>query len=332
MPSLKAHNTFGIDVQAAQILSLSSNSDLTYFSDRSLPSPFIILGGGSNVLFTKDWTGTVLLNRFKGIRIDWINENEALVCAKSGEVWHQLVLQTLEWGLGGLENLSLIPGTVGAAPIQNIGAYGVELTDVFDHLTAFKIESGEFVAFNREECAFGYRDSYFKNEGKGKYFITEVCLKLSRKSPIRAEYGDIKQILQDKLIEIPTHKDISEAVCQIRRSKLPDPEVLGNAGSFFKNPVISNAQFEALKTNHPDIPGYPDQTGNTVKVPAGWLIEKCGWKGKRINETGSHTKQALVLVNYGNASGEEIYQLAQQIMHDVLNKFGINIQTEVNIL
>lgn len=332
MPSLKSYNTFGIDVQATQIKSLHSEEDLKYFFDQTLPHPLLILGGGSNILFTKNWEGTVLLNQIKGIRIEWSNDDEALIYAASGEIWHHLVLKSLEYGLGGLENLSLIPGTVGAAPIQNIGAYGVELTDRFQHLKAYNIETAEFEEFSREDCRFGYRDSIFKKEAKGKYFITEICLKLSRNQAINAEYGDIRQVLKNKNISSPTHKDISEAVCEIRKSKLPDPLVLGNAGSFFKNPLILLEQYNLLKNKYPDIPGYPDKDQVHVKVPAGWLIEKCGWKGKRIHETGSHAQQALVLVNYGNATGAEIYSLAQDIIEDVNAKFGITIQAEVNIL
>lgn len=330
--SLKSYNTFGVDAACQNLVEIHSVEDWKDFiRSKKYPEPYMFLGGGSNVLFKSDWPGTVFVNRIKGILIEWLNEEEAYLTAGSGETWHDLVLKSLDYGLGGIENLSLIPGTVGAAPMQNIGAYGVELKETFHHLKAVHLDTLETVIFDKSSCAFGYRESVFKHELKGLYFITEVCLKLSKKAPIRDSYGAIRDLLTQKGISHPTFRDISEIVCEIRRSKLPDPAVLGNAGSFFKNPVISNALFEKIKESYPNIPSYPAETGH-VKIAAGWLIEQCGWKGRISGQTGSHKDQALVLVNYGHATGDEIYRCANQIRHDVMNTFGIDLSMEVNII
>jgi UDP-N-acetylmuramate dehydrogenase len=330
--SLKAYNTFGIEANAAHFLSIDKVEHLqTLLKAKALPQPLLILGGGSNLLFTKDWNGTVLQNNIKGIEIDWINNNDAIVKVGSGEIWHQLVLNSLILGLGGLENLSLIPGTVGAAPMQNIGAYGVEIKTVFHQLEALNLETLEIETFNTNDCNFGYRESVFKHEAKNKYFIASVSFRLSKNSTLNTSYGAIEEELMRLKVKKPTHKDVSNAVVAIRQSKLPDPVILGNAGSFFKNPAITITDFKALLIKYPDLPSYP-LNEEQVKVPAGWLIEHCGWKGKKIGETGSHKNQALVLVNYGNATGIEIYQLSKEIIASVKAKFKISLNTEVNII
>lgn len=330
--SLKPYNTFGVEAHCSRLLEITSAHELIeLLSSGTLPEPYLFLGGGSNVLFKSDWPGTVLLNRIKGVRVEWMNDQEALLFAGSGENWHQLVLKSLEFGLGGIENLSLIPGTAGAAPMQNIGAYGVELKDTFDHLKAINLKTLETEIFDKKACAFGYRESVFKHEKKGQYFITEICLKLHKNAPIKDTYGAIRDLLSQKGIDQPSYKDISEVVCEIRKSKLPDPAILGNAGSFFKNPVISEEHYNQLKEKYPTLPSYPAEAGK-VKTAAGWLIEQCGWKGKVSGQTGSHKDQALVLVNYGNATGEEIYQCARNIQQDVMDTFGIEFNMEVNII
>ena len=302
---------------------------LEFAEEKSVP--ILVLGGGSNVLFVKDYDGLVILNRIAGVETVREDENEIMLKCGAGENWHQLVLSCVEKGYGGLENLSLIPGTVGAAPIQNIGAYGVELVDVFESLEAFDIEERKAKTFTKKECAFGYRDSIFKRELKGKVIITSVALKLSKKPELNFSYSSLKEKLEEKGITNPTIKDISEAVIEVRQSKLPDPAEIGNTGSFFKNPVISVYQFDELKSSYPELPGYP-VSERQVKVPAGWLIEQTGWKGKRVGEAGVHDKQALVLVNYGKATGEEIWALANQIIESVQKQFDIRLTAEVNIL
>ncbi len=311
---------------------MNSLAELKEVIAESPEEQFMFLGGGSNVLFCKDYEGLVIKNAIKGIHI--INEDDTSVTLKvySGEVWHDLVMHCVERNWGGIENLSLIPGTVGAAPMQNIGAYGVELEKVFVELEAFNLHTFELHTFNKTSCAFGYRESVFKRQLKGLYFIYSVTIRLDKQPKISVEYGDIQQVIIDKGIALPdaTIKDVSDAVIQIRSSKLPDPKVLGNSGSFFKNPVISREQFEQLQLQYPDIKGFPNEAG--VKVPAAWLIEQCGWKGKRVGETGAHARQALVLVNYGNATGNEVYQMALTIIQSVKDTFGIQLEPEVNII
>lgn len=329
--SLKQFNTFGIEVSCSKLVVIHSVSELIGYLKNQKSEEFYILGGGSNVLFTQNFNGTVLLNRIEGISYKWLNENDAFVTAGSGEVWHQLVTDTLKQNLGGLENLSLIPGTVGAAPMQNIGAYGVELKDIFVELKALNLGTLEEEVFRSSDCAFGYRESVFKHALKNKYFITSVTLRLSRKAHLNTSYGAIESELNAMGIKHPDFKDVSRAVINIRQSKLPDPAVIGNAGSFFKNPVVSSEHYAKLLAQFPEMPSYPAGE-HQLKIPAGWLIEQCGWKGKQIGNTGSHAKQALVLVNYGNATGREIFKLANAIQQSVKDKFEIKLEMEVNII
>lgn len=330
--SLKPYNTFGLDVKTALFCEVHSLNDLKQCLLENPHDEFMFLGGGSNVLFCKDYDGLIIRNAIKGMHVEREDDQHVWLKAFSGEVWHDLVLHCVDKAWGGIENLSLIPGTVGAAPMQNIGAYGVELEKVFVELEALDLTTLETKIFNKEQCAFGYRESVFKRALKGQYFIYSVTLKLEKHPVINVEYGDIRQTLLENGIE-PTQasiKDVSNAVIAIRSSKLPNPAELGNSGSFFKNPVISVDQFESLKLMYPEIKGFPQDNG--VKVPAAWLIEQCGWKGKRVGETGSHAKQALVLVNYGNAKGEEIYLLAMDIIQSVQEKFGVQLEPEVNLI
>lgn len=331
--ALKSLNTFGIEASAACFSTFSSVQELTSILSEPQVRDMnkLILGGGSNILFTQNFDGLVLKNNIKGIRVVSENAQEVLLQAGAGEVWHDLVMHAVHQNMGGLENLSLIPGTVGASPIQNIGAYGVELKDVFESLEALDIQSLNLKKFSISECDFGYRDSVFKNKLKGKFVITSVTFRLQKNPGLNISYGAIKDTLQAAGIEAPTIQAVSDAVVQIRRSKLPDPAVIGNAGSFFKNPEIEESQFLELKKTYPDMPSYPTVPGK-VKVPAGWLNEQCGWKGKTIGQAGVHKNQALVLVNYGGAKGADIKQLAKDIQASVLEKFGIAIETEVNIL
>jgi UDP-N-acetylmuramate dehydrogenase len=291
------------------------------------------LGGGSNILFTQPVTGLLLKNEIKGIAVTRTWSQKVHVTVGGGENWHAFVLWAVQNGYGGVENLSLIPGTVGAAPVQNIGAYGVELKDVMVRLRAVELETGKLRTFSKRDCAFGYRDSIFKRAAKGKYLITEVVFSLTRsRHRIYIQYGDIAQTLQTILgdEQQPTIADVSRAVIQIRSSKLPDPAQIGNCGSFFKNPEISAEQFQWIKARFPQAPGYPLPDGK-VKIPAGWLIEQCGWKGKRVGNTGCYEKQALVIVNHGGATGPEVQQLAADIIQSVLEKFEVALEPEVNI-
>lgn len=330
--SLKTFNTFGINVQADNFVAIGSFDDLNQaFEHQLFAHKCLILGGGSNVLFTGDFAGTIFKNNLKGISILEQDDATVLIKAASGEIWHDLVMYCVQNNFAGVENLSLIPGTVGAAPMQNIGAYGVELIDVFESLSAFDVIEGTNRIFTKEECDFGYRSSVFKTIYKDRYFITDVTLRLSKSPVLNISYGAIKDVLAEKNIIHPTIKDISEAVIAIRKSKLPDPKILGNAGSFFKNPEIPESFYLQLKTTFPEMPGYPTAVGFT-KVPAGWLIEQCGWKGKQVGNTGAHKNQALVLVNYGNATGAEIMQHAFTIQQSVQEKFGITIVPEVNLI
>jgi UDP-N-acetylmuramate dehydrogenase len=295
-------------------------------------TPYLILGGGSNVLFTQDYPGTIICNRIGGIEMQEASDNTVLVTAGAGVVWHTLVSECVHRGLGGIENLALIPGTCGAAPIQNIGAYGVELKDVFHSLQALDTETGEIHSFHTEACHFGYRDSIYKSTHKGKYIILNITLRL-HKAPhtLKTEYGAIMDALKEFGISKPGIQDIMEAVMHIRSTKLPDPKVTGNAGSFFKNPEIPDAQAHELKQRFPGLVAYPAGPGYQ-KIAAGWLIEQCGWKGHREGDAGVHPKQALVLVNYVQAAGNEIVQLAKKIQDSVLHTFGISLMPEVNIL
>ncbi|HFB99818.1 MAG TPA: UDP-N-acetylmuramate dehydrogenase [Phaeodactylibacter sp.] len=328
--SLQSLNTFGIEAKAESFVEVHSVKELQGVLKENNASIFV-LGGGSNLLLTKDIKGLVIHNNIKGRKIEREFKHVAYVSAGGGENWHQFVLWTIEKGLGGIENLSLIPGRVGASPIQNIGAYGVELKDVFHRLEAVELATGELRVFRKKDCAFGYRESIFKKKYKGKFCITKVVLKLSKRPKINLTYGAIAQTLALQNIKNPTIKEVSNAVIQIRSSKLPDPAELGNSGSFFKNPEISKRQFRSLQKAFPHIVFYPLKN-EKIKIPAGWLIEQCGWKGKRIGNTGCHAQQALVLVNYGNATGKEIQTLALKIMDSVKTKFGIELKMEVNVV
>jgi UDP-N-acetylmuramate dehydrogenase len=331
--SLKAYNTFGLDVKAQKLYIVEQESDLQALEDLGVfENEHLILGGGSNVLLTNDFDGSVILIATTGK--EEIDSNSETVTAKfaAGEIWHNCVLWAIEKNFGGIENLSLIPGTVGAAPMQNIGAYGVEIKDTFKRLKAFNKKTGSFEFFNAEDCEFGYRESVFKHKLKDQYIITSVEFTLTKSNhKINTSYGAISGVLEQKEIHNPTIKDVSDAVIEIRQSKLPDPKKIGNSGSFFKNPVVDNAIAERIKNDFPNMPAYPAAEGKT-KLAAGWLIEQCGWKGKRVGETGSHAKQALVLVNYGNAKGAEIWNLAMVIQDSVKEKFGVEIQPEVNVI
>ena len=334
--SLKNHNTFGVDVSAKYFAEVSSTEELLAVLKNHQLSTInfqpLFLGGGSNILFTKDFEGLVIQLNLKGISEEIISDHEVLVTSKAGENWHEFVQFCLAKNYGGLENLSLIPGNVGTSPMQNIGAYGTEIKDTFVSCKVLNLETLEVEEFNNEKCNFGYRESIFKREGKGKYVILEVTFKLTTKThSIKTEYGAIKSELEHLGIENPTIQEVSKAVINIRQSKLPDPKVLGNAGSFFKNPTIPLSQFEELKEKFSTIPGYPN--GDFVKVPAGWLIEQCGWKGKQIGNVGSHELQSLVIVNKtGNASGKEIFDFSTMIIESVKEKFGIELEREVNII
>lgn len=329
--SLKPFNTFGIDVKATRFATFASPEELGQILKDNINKPLLILGGGSNLLLTKDFDGLVLKNEIKGIEVISETANEVLIRSGAGEVWHEFVLYCISKNYCGIENLSLIPGSVGASPMQNIGAYGVEIKDVFDKLEAVEIATGEIHTFDNETCEFGYRESIFKHAVKNQYVITNVYFKLSKTQNTNTSYGAINQQLEVMGIINPTIKDVSDAVIAIRSSKLPNPKEIGNAGSFFKNPVIEHAHYQEILKNYPNAPSYPVGEQH-VKVPAGWLIETAGWKGKVVGETGVHKNQALVLVNYGDATGKEIYQLSTDIIEDIERKFKILLTREVNIL
>lgn len=330
--SLKTYNTFGIDAKAKWFVSVSNQEELKKVIKSNRDKPKFILGGGSNMLLTKDIDALVIHINLKGIRVIDQSNDEVWIECQAGENWHEFVMWTLEHNYGGLENLSLIPGNVGSAPIQNIGAYGVEIKDTFVRCEAVNINTGEPEIFEKNRCEFGYRESIFKNECKDKFIITSVIFKLSKNNHrLNTSYGNIDTELKKKGIDKPTIQDVSNAVIAIRQSKLPDPKQLGNSGSFFKNPVISASEFQAIIRKHPDMPHYI-VSDTEVKIPAGWLIEQSGFKGKRFDDAGVHEKQALVLVNYGNATGNEVWNLAKKIQETVTGKFGIHIETEVNII
>lgn len=332
--SLKPYNTFGVDAKAKYFIEIHNIEELkdalNFSKEKSLS--LLFLGGGSNILLTKDFDGLAIKLNLKGISEENLNNNEVLVTAKAGENWHEFVMFCLSKNYGGLENLSLIPGNVGTSPMQNIGAYGTEIKDVFVNCQVLNLENQTVETFDLEKCRFGYRDSIFKQEGKGKYIILEVTFKLTKENHhIKTEYGAITSELQNLGIEKPTIQDVSQAVINIRQSKLPDPKQIGNAGSFFKNPTIPLAQFEALQQKFENIQGYPN--GAMVKVPAGWLIEQCGWKGKQIGNVASHKLQSLVIINAtGTATGKEIFDFSTEIINSVKEKFGIELEREVNII
>ena len=330
--SLKPYNTFGIDVKAKHFVSINNIQDLKDILNLSEYPEKLIIGGGSNILLTQDFNGLVVHINIKGINIVSEDEDSVIIKANAGENWHEFVLYCINKGYGGVENLSLIPGNVGTAPIQNIGAYGVELKDTFVSCEAISIESLSLQSFAKADCNFGYRNSIFKQEAKNKYIITSVNFKLTKKNhKLNINYGAISSELEAMQISHPTIKTISEAVINIRQSKLPNPKEIGNSGSFFKNPVISKTHYNTLIKNFEELPCYR-VSDDLVKVPAGWLIEKAGFKGKRFGDYGVHKKQALVLVNYGNANGTDILNLSRLIQKTVKRLFDISIEAEVNIL
>lgn len=328
--SLKRFNTFGIEAKARELVRITNLDELRDLLPRLQEERFLFLGGGSNVLFINDFDGLVILNEIKGKEVSADDMGQAIVYAQSGENWHELVLWTIDQGYFGLENMSLIPGTVGAAPMQNIGAYGVEFRDICVSVEAFDLKTGELKTFLNEDCEFGYRESVFKRALRDQYFIYQVKIKLSANNPIHAEYGNIKEILKSKGISSPSHRDISDAVIAIRSSKLPNPAEIGNAGSFFKNPVVNISKANSLLEKYPNAPNYPD--GDKVKIPAGWLIEQCGFKGYRDGNVGSHKDQALVIINYGGATGREVYDYSEKIIREVENKFNFVLEREVNMI
>ncbi len=329
---LRHHNSFGLAARCAYFVRIDDATEIPQAVDMAthLGKPMLVLGGGSNMLFTRDYDGTVLHMAIPGIEIYSENEDEVIVEAGAGVVWHELVLWAVAKGYGGLENLSLIPGTVGASPIQNIGAYGVELKDVFHKLRGYHFDKG-FMEFDAIACGFGYRQSIFKSELKGKFLVSAVFFRLQKKPSLKTTYGAIQEELEKLGKSDYTIADISEVVCRIRQSKLPDPSTIGNAGSFFKNPEVEEEAYARLKISFPDMPAYPAKTGFT-KISAAWLIEQCGWKGKVVGHTGTYAKHALVLVNHGGASGPEIWALAKEIIGSVFDKFGIQLEPEVNII
>ncbi|MBK9730644.1 MAG: UDP-N-acetylmuramate dehydrogenase [Chitinophagaceae bacterium] len=331
--SLQSYNTFGIAVTAKYFAEITSTEEFkALVSDPEFKNENkLILGGGSNILFTKNFDGLVIKNSIAGINVVKEDIYHTWVKAGAGEPWHPLVLFCVAHNLAGIENLSLIPGCVGAGPMQNIGAYGVEIKDTCEEVEAMNMLTGEKRIFSNADCEFGYRESVFKHKLKDQFLITAVTLRLNKIFKPHINYGDIKRTLEEMRVNEITIKAVSDAVIKIRSTKLPDPKVIGNAGSFFKNPVVSKKQFNALIAKNPLMPNYP-QKGGEMKIPAGWLIEQCGWKGKVVGHTGAHKSQALVLVNYGDATGDEIYNLALDIQKSVLEKFGIEITPEVNLI
>ena len=328
--NLKEYNTFGISVKAEMFAVFSSIEELKQILSFRNNKKLLILGGGSNLLLTKDFDGLVIKNEIKRFEVIEETASEVIVESGAGENWHEFVLNCIDKGFGGIENLSLIPGSVGASPMQNIGAYGVEIKDVFESLSAYHIASGEIHYFDKTKCEFGYRESIFKNKVKGEYIILTVTFRLTKNPTINSSYGAINEQLKVMGIQEPTIKELSAAVIAIRQSKLPDPKIIGNAGSFFKNPTVEIDLLEQIQKNYPDIPNYPAVNGK--KLAAGWLIEKAGWKGRTFDNYGVHKLQALVLVNYGNCTGQEIFDLSSQIIQDVFEKFGVLLEREVNIL
>ncbi len=328
---LKEYNTFGIQSIARRFARFSSVEELNQLLDQRGNDRLLVLGGGSNILFTKDFNGLVIRNEIKGFEILQEDTDSVLVKAGAGEVWHEFVLKCIEMNFGGIENLSLIPGSVGASPMQNIGAYGVEIKDVFDSLEAYEIATGKLKTFSHADCRFGYRESVFKRELKDQYIIVSVTFRLSKKHQINSSYGIIEEELKKNSIISPTIKDISNAVIAIRSSKLPNPKEIGNAGSFFKNPVVDTSILEEIQTNYENVPNYP-AGNNKVKLAAGWLIEKAGWKGKTFSTYGVHKNQALVLVNYNDTKGSDLLALSEQIIADIEKKFNVSLEREVNII
>lgn len=328
---LKPFNTFGVEAKAAHFTRFRSVAELEERLASVNGQAAFILGGGSNILLTQDVQALVLKNEIKGIEMLEKNDDFVWLRVGAGEVWHDFVLYCVEHAYAGVENLSLIPGNVGASPMQNIGAYGVEVKDVIQEVEAFDLERKQVQRFSNAECEFGYRESVFKRALKGKYVITHVTFKLSTNPKINTSYGAIESELKARGISNPSIRDVSDAVIAIRQSKLPDPKQIGNAGSFFKNPVVEVSLYEKIKAGHPGVPSYPAEAGK-VKIPAGWLIEQAGWKGKTFGNCGVHKNQALVLVNYGGASGRQIWDLSTMILEDIKSKFGVELEREVNVI
>jgi len=330
--SLKQYTTFGCNEIARYFTSIPSQDALveaiTWCKEKQIP--YFILGTGSNVLFTKPFEGLIIKMEVIGIKKTNETATDVFLSVGAGENWHHFVSYCVQKGWGGIENLSLIPGTVGASPIQNIGAYGVEVEESIESVTALDTQSNQWITLSNSQCAFGYRNSLFKKE-KNRYLITTVQFVLKKQPQLRTDYGSIKEILHEKNIKNPSLANLSNAIVQIRTSKLPDPAKLGNAGSFFKNPSVSKTNFEILKTNFPELIAYPI-SDDTYKLAAGWLIENCGWKGVRKGNVGCYDKQSLVIVNYGQATGKEIYDFSEEIIQSVLTKFNIVLEREVNIL
>lgn len=331
---LKPYNTFGIQVASRFFSAIKNTEELRSLLQNPTfkNMPIFLLGGGSNVLFTQNFSGLVIKNEIKGIDLIKEDNDHIWLRVGAGENWHELVMHCVNHGYGGIENLSLIPGTVGAAPIQNIGAYGVELKDVFHQLEAMRVDDGALVTFSHQQCEFGYRDSVFKTKFKNQFVITHVTLRLLKKPNFNISYGALQEVLQKNNISELTLKAVSDAVMTVRRSKLPDPQLIGNAGSFFKNPVIPESDFHRWQNKFPTIPHFSTNSADFVKISAGWLIEQCGWKGKRQGDVGTYDKQALVIVNYGSGTGAAIQQFAQQIQQSVFDTFRIQLTPEVNII
>ncbi len=330
--SLKKYNTFGIEAKAKQFVAVHSIEDLNTLLKEHQSEPKFILGGGSNMLLTQDIQALVIHIDLKGKKVLKEDDDFVWVESQAGENWHEFVLWTIDQNFGGLENMSLIPGNVGTTPVQNIGAYGTEIKDTFVSCEAIAIATQVMKTFTKEDCHFGYRESIFKHEAKDEFIITSVVFKLTKRNhKINTSYGDITKELEKQNVTTPTLKDVSNAVIAIRQSKLPDPAALGNSGSFFKNPIIPKEQYEKAHALHPEMPHYV-VSETEVKVPAGWLIEKAGFKGKRFGDAGIHKNQALVLVNYGNATGQEILAVSRNIQTTVLKEFGIAIEAEVNVI
>jgi UDP-N-acetylmuramate dehydrogenase len=331
--SLKPYNTFGISASSKLFITINSIEELQELLTTSqfLSNELLVLGGGSNILLTKNFNGLAVKNNLKGIELLQNNEEFVLVKCNAGEVWHEFVLWCIQKNYAGLENLSLIPGCTGASPMQNIGAYGVEIKDVFYELEALNIQSGELINFSKNECEFGYRESVFKRKLKNQFIITSVTFKLLKKPIFHTEYGAIKQELDSMKVTELSIKNISQAVINIRKSKLPNPSEIGNAGSFFKNPEVSLEAYQKLKNHFNNIVAYELENGN-YKLAAGWLIEQCGLKGYRVGDAGVHKLQSLVLVNYGNASGNEIYNLSTHVIDSVKEKFNVDLEREVNVI
>jgi UDP-N-acetylmuramate dehydrogenase len=330
--SLKKYNTFGIEAKAKQFVAIQTVADLKTVLKEHKSEPKFILGGGSNMLLTKDINALVIHIDLKGKKILKEDDDFVWVESMAGENWHEFVLWTIDQNFGGLENMSLIPGNVGTTPVQNIGAYGTEIKDTFVSCEAMNIATQEMKTFTKEDCNFGYRESVFKHEAKDQFIITSVVFKLTQRNhKINISYGDITKELEKHNVITPTLKDVSNAIIAIRQSKLPDPKELGNSGSFFKNPIILKSDYEKIHALHPEMPHYVISE-TEVKVPAGWLIEKAGFKGKRFGDAGIHKNQALVLVNYGNATGQEILNISKNIQATILKEFGIAIEAEVNVI